>query len=101
MIYIYTIERCPYCNNAEKLLNKVHLQYKVIEVSGAEKEKIKRQNGLNTFPQIFINKPQTKSAIMIGGYNELVNILNISIKMCAMGVDTDAIKYLCSNIKFE
>lgn len=70
-LIIYSLIGCPYSMKAEKLLEKY--QPKVIKVSNNEKEQIKRQNNMPTFPQIFLEDGNDK--IKIGGFDDTVNLL--------------------------
>ncbi|MCF8462767.1 MAG: glutaredoxin 3 [Rickettsiaceae bacterium] len=56
-IIIYTKENCPYCIKAKKLLEKKHLSYEEIDVTGQDemREKlVELSGGRKTVPQIFI-----------------------------------------------
>ena len=56
-IIIYTKENCPYCIKAKKLLEKKHLSYEEIDVTGKDemREKlVELSGGRKTVPQIFI-----------------------------------------------
>lgn len=70
-LIIYSLIGCPYSMKAEKLLEKY--QPKIIKVSYQEKEQIKRQNNMPTFPQIFLEDENEK--IKIGGLDNTVNLL--------------------------
>ena len=88
MIHIYTLDYCSYCNYALGLLKKHKILHKNFVVgSYDEKEKIKRQNGMNTFPQVFLldkkcNKMKKLDCRMkVGGSEDLESqILNIKHK---------------------
>jgi len=67
-VEIYTTPYCPYCAWARELLTKKNIAFKDFDVSGnapLREEMIKRANGRNTVPQIFIG------ATHIGGCDEL------------------------------
>lgn len=70
-LIIYSLEGCPYSIKAEKLLNKYNP--KIIKVTHNDKEQIKRQNNMPTFPQIFLEDSNEK--IKIGGLDDTVNLL--------------------------
>jgi len=72
MLYIYSLDVCPYSIKSEKLLKP----YKptIIKVSSIEKEKYKIENKMNTFPQIFLVYKNIK--IKIGGLDDTVNLLD-------------------------
>ena len=57
-IEIYTTSICAYCDRAKQLLRRHNLHFEEINVaSNLEKreEMLKRSNGRQTVPQIFIN----------------------------------------------
>lgn len=64
---IYSLEGCPYSIKSESLLKLYNP--KIIKVSQAEKDKYKKQNGMNTFPQIFLD------TIKIGGLDSVTELL--------------------------
>ena len=67
-IEIYTTPICTYCDRAKQLLRKHNLSFEEINVaSNLEKreEMLKRSNGRQTVPQIFINNQH------IGGSDDL------------------------------
>ena len=77
MIILYVLETCPYCNNALQLLKDNKIKYKSIIVQNTVEEKnlYKKQNGMNTFPQIFIQMNKD-NYMKIGGYNDLVDVFD-------------------------
>jgi glutaredoxin 3 len=67
-VEIYTIQYCPYCEEAKDLLSRKGVSFAEIDVSGnrdRRKEMIQRANGRSTYPQIFIG------ATHVGGFDEL------------------------------
>ena len=57
-IEVYTTNICPYCDRAKQLLRKHNLSFEEINVSSnilKREEMLKRSNGRQTVPQIFIN----------------------------------------------
>ncbi|EYS94918.1 glutaredoxin 3 [Bartonella bacilliformis Peru38] len=54
-VTLYTRPNCPYCTKARILLDKKGIKYTDIDASTSlRQEMVKRANGRNTFPQIFI-----------------------------------------------
>ncbi|MCL5777081.1 glutaredoxin 3 [Limibaculum sp. FT325] len=56
-VEIYTTPICPYCSMAKRLLQKKGVPFTEINVMGSNEkraEMVKRANGRNTVPQIFI-----------------------------------------------
>ena len=67
-IDIYTVQYCPYCQDAKELLSRKGVSYHEIDVTGkrdVRKEMIQRAKGRSTYPQIFIG------ATHIGGCDDL------------------------------
>jgi glutaredoxin len=89
MIIIYSLIGCPYSEAAEQLLQEYNMKHKVIKVSKNEKDIIKKQNNMQTFPQIFLNKT------LIGGYNDFHSIIELYNKI----KEFDGINYKNKYIK--
>lgn len=68
MYHLYVLQGCPYCKGALDFMNQRGLQHKVITVSPDKKAYYKKKNGMNTFPQIFLDKQP------IGGFGDLMDI---------------------------
>jgi glutaredoxin 3 len=67
-IDIYTVQYCPYCQDAKELLSRKGMSYHEIDVTGkrdVRKEMIQRAKGRSTYPQIFIG------ATHVGGCDDL------------------------------
>jgi len=67
-IDIYTVQYCPFCQDAKELLSQKGVNYHEIDVTGkrdVRKEMIQRANGRSTYPQIFIG------ATHVGGCDDL------------------------------
>jgi glutaredoxin 3 len=67
-VEIYTIQYCPYCQEAKELLSRKGVVFHEIDASGnrdVRKQMIERANGRSTFPQIFIG------ATHVGGCDDL------------------------------
>ena len=78
-VIIYTKTHCPYCDRAKALLKDKNQDFEEINLDDNpdEFEKLKKQTGLKTVPQIFINNN------CIGGFQELAS-LNSSNKLDEM-----------------
>ncbi len=70
-LIIYSLVGCPFSMKAESLL--ANYKPKIIKVSYPEKEQIKRQNNMPTFPQIFLEEKDKK--ITLGGFNDVVRLM--------------------------
>lgn len=66
-VTVYTTAICPYCVRAKALLERKGIDYREIDVTGngAVREKLVRETGRRTVPQIFIGERA------IGGFEEL------------------------------
>lgn len=70
-VVIYTVDYCPYCNKAKKLLSEKGIEFEDHDLTLNEAEKRKKlgemigSTGRTTVPQIFIDGKH------IGGYTEL------------------------------
>ena len=69
-IDLYCTSTCPYCQRAEKLLNKKGVKFNKINVENNQaklKEMLKRSKR-NTVPQIFIGEKH------IGGFDDMAEL---------------------------
>jgi len=67
-IDIYTVQYCPFCQDAKELLSRKGASYHEIDVTGkrdVRKEMIQRASGRSTYPQIFIGTTH------VGGCDDL------------------------------
>jgi glutaredoxin-related protein len=94
MIIIYALEGCPYCNNAFRILTNNKIKFNAIYPENIEeKELFKKQNRMNTFPQIFleINKD---NYMKIGGCDNLIELTNICNNIKNSNTSLDSIYYM-------
>jgi glutaredoxin len=77
MIVLYILENCFYCNKAIQLLTNNNIKFKkiIIENNNEVKNNYKIQNGMDTFPQIFLRVDSDKFR-KIGGYLDLEQFIN-------------------------
>jgi glutaredoxin len=92
-IVLYVLKGCPYCNNALILLKENNIKHKAIVVEDKDKEKYKKLNKMDTFPQIFINV-NANNYFKIGGFNDLVETMQIVKTIMDSSVSLDAVYYL-------
>ena len=97
MIIIYVLTGCPYCNNSLRLLKENNIKHKVIVVEDKDKEKYKKINKMNTFPQIFI-KAGTDNYLKIGGNDDFTETLEIVKTISNSNVSLDSIYYMYKNM---
>lgn len=69
------LKGCPYSKNAELLLKKHNVLSDISYINHDEKHKFKTDL-INTFPQIYLKKYNSKGNLLLGGFNELNNYIN-------------------------
>lgn len=69
-VVIYSKQNCPYCVRAKNLLNGKGVAFEEIMVDNdpALYNNLKKQTGMMTVPQIFINDT------LVGGYTDLAEL---------------------------
>jgi len=91
MFILYVLEHCPYCNNALYVLKENKIKHKAIVVENTNEAKAfyKKQNKMDTFPQIFL-KNSNNELVKIGGSDDLNEALRICdlIKLSPLSIDT-------------
>jgi glutaredoxin len=95
MLVLYVLETCPYCNQALNVLNQNKIKYKSIVVENTEEAKryYKKQNKMDTFPQIFIQESKD-NFIKIGGYDNLMDLLNICNNIRSSEISMNAVLHM-------
>ena len=65
-VTLYTTDRCPYCVQAKKLLDKRGVAYEEINLARDPdgREELVAKTGMMTFPQVLVDGQ------LIGGYTE-------------------------------
>jgi glutaredoxin len=99
MIILYVLEGCPYCNKALKELNSSKLKYKSIIVENTQESKnyYKKQSGMLTFPQIFI-QTDNNSFLKIGGYDDLSLLITTSKDIKKNNISIDTLYFMYKNL---
>jgi glutaredoxin len=97
MIVLYVLDKCPYCNNSLKILTEKKIKHTSIVVKNTEKDFYKKQNNMNTFPQIFM-KVEGDNYMKIGGNDDLIEIFENCDNIKNSNVSLDAIYYMYKNI---
>ena len=67
------LQDCPYSNAAEQLILNNKIKSKIVKINQNEKDKFKTDY-INTFPQIYLEKENSKGSLLIGGYDILKEI---------------------------
>jgi len=99
MFILYVLEECPYCNNSLKELKNRKIKHKSIVVKNTDEDKnfYKKQNGMNTFPQIFVQVDKD-NFLKIGGNNDLMEVLEQCNNIKNSSSSLDSIYYTYRNI---
>lgn len=100
MLILYVLETCPYCKNSIQTLQSKKIKFKTIIVNNTEDEKnyYKKQNKMNTFPQIFM-QIEKDNYMKLGGNDDLIEIINICENIKKSNVSMNAIYYFYDNLK--
>ena len=93
MIVLYVLTTCPYCNRALELLKEYKIKHKAIIVEPEEKEYYKKQNRMNTFPQIFMQL-DINNFMKIGGASDLEESINQANSIKNSDVSLDSVYYM-------
>ena len=69
-VVMYRTPYCPYCVRAAMLLKKKGVEFKEIDVSNDDeaRERLLRDTGSRTVPQIFIN------GVSVGGFDDIASL---------------------------
>ena len=73
-LYIYSLIGCPYSIKSESMLKPYNPE--IIKVDQNEKNKYKKMNNMDTFPQIFLVNEESDRRIKIGGLDNTVELLS-------------------------
>ena len=91
-LYIYSLIGCPYSIKSESLLDPYKPQ--IIKVEQNEKNKYKKMNNMDTFPQIFLVNEESGVRIKIGGLDNTVELLNNIFNKKSIDYSTEDSKQL-------
>lgn len=70
-VTIYTMDYCPYCESAKKLLKSKGIAFEEVKLpmdDDAQWDELEAKTGYKTMPQIFIGEK------FIGGYTDLASL---------------------------
>ena len=73
---IIALENCRYSKKALDLLINNNIEHQLITIRSEEKEKFKTDY-INSYPQIYLMKKNNNGNLLLGGYQELNNFINI------------------------
>ena len=72
---IISLNNCPYSDKAKIIINENKIPTKIINVDYENKE-LYKNNNINTYPQIYLNKKGSKSNLLLGGFTDLSESIN-------------------------
>ena len=74
-IVIYSLNGCGYSKSSVSILENRNVDAKIHNIEWKDKEAIKKQNNMGTFPQIYLDFNSKK--YKIGGDSELKSIISL------------------------
>ena len=75
-IHAVLLDDCSYSNKALELLQSNGIKNKIQRVNNKNKRKFKLSN-YDTYPQIFLKKEESFDSLLLGGYSDLNEFINI------------------------
>lgn len=96
MIIAYILEDCYYSEMANDLLKKNKIKYEKYLIPQDEKIKneLKKKNKMQTFPQIFFQEKESSKIEKIGGYDDLVQYIDIKTHVKDNKLNKNFLKYI-------
>ena len=96
MIVAYILKDCYYSSMANDLLKKYKIKFEkhIVPQDETIKNKLKKKNKMQTFPQIFFQDNETKKISKIGGYDQLEKYLDIKNIIKNNKLNKNLIKYI-------
>ncbi len=67
---LYTMDNCPYCERAKRLLEARQIDTTIIDISGDYDEinRLSNRTGMHTLPQIWVDD------VFVGGCDDLIRL---------------------------
>lgn len=94
---IILLENCPYSIALDQLVKNINIPNNIIWISQNNKNKFK-SNNIETFPQIYLNKFNSKDSLLFGGYDDF-NDFYLQFK--SQKISDDKIKYYMNKLKWS
>ena len=96
MIIAYILEDCYYSEMANDLLkkNKIKFEKHLIQQDEKIKNELKKKNKMQTFPQIFFQENDSSKIEKIGGYDDLVQYIDIKTHIKDNKLNKNFLKYI-------
>lgn len=93
MFVIYALRYCPYSEKAVRISQQLKLKTNVIWITQEDKNRYKKLNNMNTFPQIFYNKTK------IGGCDDLEKLIKICEQINLINIQNKTFCEICRQLK--
>ncbi len=93
MLTVYSLDGCPFCEAAIKLLIEKDVKHKVIKITQKNKDKYKKDLDVMTFPQLILNSGG--KCYKLGGYEDLERIMMVCDMLCKANINSKAVDYIC------
>ncbi len=76
VVKVISLENCPYSIAAIDLLKNEKINTKIINVTVDNKETFKNKE-IKTFPQIYLTRNNREGQLLIGGYTDIKEIVDV------------------------
>jgi glutaredoxin len=73
-LFVIVLKNCPYGNAALKLLEEKNCKNKIIKNITHEDKDMYKTSLIDTFPQIYLKKNDSKDSLLLGGYSDLKEV---------------------------
>ena len=75
-LHLISLANCPYSNLVEELLKNHNYNFKLTSITANLKDNWKTDE-INTFPQVYLKRKNSKGSVLLGGYDKMNIIHNI------------------------
>ena len=100
MFVIYALKYCPYSERAVRIAQQLKLKAKVIWITHEDKNKYKKLNNMNTFPQIFYYSTlNAKTPVKIGGCDDFEKLIKTCQQVNSINLKDKALCDICNQLK--
>lgn len=93
------LQGCPWSMKAQKLLLENNYNCEIQEITYEQKDNWKEK--MNTFPQIYLKKHNSKGSTLIGGFTELNNMHNVIKKSKSRNACEKELKKTFPDMKYK
>lgn len=75
-LHILSLRNCPYSEEVEDIVKNNNINSNIIKIERSNKELYKTKD-ISTFPQIYFKKYNSKGSVLLGGNENLKNIMSV------------------------